>query len=323
MSETVRLLGKPPSSRGPIGSMIGATGLWAISLIAPVVLAAFSPAQITAGRYLAYGIVSVAILLIRYRHRRLGARRWIRAAFYGLSGNVAVSMLVSFAVQNTGAEVVIPIVGLLPISISVAGSRHLPAATWRRLSIPFTLVTVGLIIVLTVQSGALGGSARLTWAGTAAALLAVALWTWYALSNARFLQNNPSVTSTHWSCAVGVATLLFCLLIVAAQFYGDTGAVLVRNIQQEWPLFAVVTMSLGVGTSWLATALFNRASHELPMGLLGQFVVLETLFGILYICLYKHTIPPLTQAMGMLLSVAGIWLSARVLLRDVAQANCH
>lgn len=40
--------------------------------------------------------------------------------------------------------------------------------------------------------------------------------------------------------------------------------------------------------SWLATPLFDRASNELPIGLLGQLVVLETLFGILYICLYKH-----------------------------------
>ncbi|MBN3755288.1 DMT family transporter [Paraburkholderia sp. Tr-20389] len=303
--------------------MIGATGLWAISLIAPLILAAFSPTEITAARYLWYGIVSAAILLVRYRHRRLGVRRWIRAAFYGLSGNVAVSILVSFAVQNTGAEVVIPIIGLLPISISVAGSRHLPVATWRRLLIPFALVTVGLIVVLTVQSGALGGNAKLTWAGTAAALLTVALWTWYALSNARFLQNNPSITSTHWSCAVGVATLLFCLVMAAVQLYGDNGVVLVKNIRQEWPIFALVTISLGAGTSWLATALFNRASHELPMGLVGQLVVLETLFGILYICLYKHTIPPLTQTVGMLLAIAGIWLSARVLLRDVEQANCH
>jgi drug/metabolite transporter (DMT)-like permease len=78
-----------------------------------------------------------------------------------------------------------------------------------------------------------------------------------------------------------------------------------------------------VGTSWLATALFNRASHELPMGLVGQLVVLETVFGNLYVCLYKHTIPPMTQTAGMLLSLVGIWLSARMLLRHVGQVNSH
>ncbi|MGF6726105.1 drug/metabolite transporter (DMT)-like permease [Paraburkholderia sp. GAS41] len=321
MSDNRGFAGKLLSSPGPIGSMVAATGLWAISLIAPLVLAAYSPVEITAGRYLSYGIVSAVILFARYRHRRLGPARWARAAFYGLSGNVAVSILVSFAIQSTGPEVVIPIIGLLPISISVAGSRHLPAATWRRLALPFLLVTVGLIVVLAVQSRALDGNARLTWAGTAAALLSVCIWTWYALSNARFLQNNPPVTSAHWSCAVGVATLLFCLMMVIAHLCGDRGPVLVRHIQQDWPLFGLVTMTLGVGTSWLATALFNRASHALPMGLVGQLVILETLFGILYICLYKHTTPPPAQAGGMLISIAGIWLSARVLLNTPMRAR--
>jgi len=321
MSDSRSLLGKSLSAPGPIVSMIAATGLWAISLIAPLVLAAWSPAEITAGRYVSYGLVSAVILFARYRDCRLGLQRWMRAAFYGLSGNVAVSILVSFAIQNAGAEVVIPIIGLLPISISVAGSRHLSAATWRRLLIPFMLVTLGLAVVLAVQANTSGGSGRLTWSGTTAALLSVCIWTWYALSNARFLQNNPSVTSAHWSCAVGVATLLFCFVIVVVHFHSDRGPFLVRNIQQGWPLFMLVTVTLGVGTSWLATALFNRASNALPMGLVGQLVILETLFGILYICLYKHTTPPPAQAGGMLLSIAGIWLSARVLLGTSMRAR--
>jgi drug/metabolite transporter (DMT)-like permease len=306
------------SSLGPIGSMVAATGLWAVSLIAPLILNAYSPVEITAGRYVFYGMVSAAFLVTRYRHRRLGARHWMRAAFYGLFGNLAVSVPVSFAIQSTGAAVVIPIIGMLPICISVAGSRHLPAATWGRLFLPFVLVTVGLVLVLTVQSNALGGGSGLAWRGAAAAGLAVAIWTWYALSNARFLRGNPQVTSSHWSCAIGVATLMLCLAIIAIHLLGDHGLAFVqdRQIRQGWQRFVLVTMILGVGTSWMATAFFNRASLVLPMGLVGQLVVLETLFGIAYVCLYEHTMPPRMQAGGMLLSITGIWLSARELLRD-------
>lgn len=301
---------------GPIGAMIAATGLWAVSLIAPLILDTYTPVEITAGRYLFYGLVSAAILVARFRHRRLGLRRWGRAAFYGLSGNLAVSVLVSFAIQSTGPEVTIPIIGMLPVCISVAGSRHLPASTWCRLFIPFVLVTVGLVLVMTAQSGAHGAEVRLIWSGVAAAVLAVAIWTWYALSNARFLRDNPTVTSSHWSCAVGVATLMLCLAIVATYLLSHRSLTLFhdRPIRQGWQIFVLVTITLGVGTSWLATAFFNRASLALPMGLVGQLVILETLFGILYISLYEHTLPPATQAGGMLLAIAGIWLSARELL---------
>ncbi len=320
---SLRSQGRSLSSLGPIGSMIAATGLWAVSLIAPLILATYTPVEITAGRYLFFGAISAVILVARFRHRRLGARRWARAAFYGLAGNLAVSVLVSFAVQSTGAEVVIPIIGLLPICVSVAGSRHLPASTWRRLFVPFVLVTVGLVLVLTVQSTASGRDARLAWPGAAAAVAAVALWTWYALSNARFLRDNPTVTSSHWSCAVGVATLVFCLAIVVTHRFANRDAFLLHAGQtgQAWPLFVLVTMILGVGTSFLATAFFNRASLALPMGLVGQLIILETVFSIVYVCLYEHTTPPLVQAAGMVLALAGIWLSARELLKESVECG--
>jgi hypothetical protein len=100
MSDSRWFQGRSLSSLGPIGSMIAATGLWAVSLIAPLILDAYTPVEITAGRYLFYGAVSAAILVARFRHCRLGPQRWARAAFYGLSGNLAVPVLVCFAIQT-------------------------------------------------------------------------------------------------------------------------------------------------------------------------------------------------------------------------------
>ncbi len=307
---------RPSSLPGAVLLMVAATALWGVSFVAPLVLNAYTPLAITFGRFFFYGLVSLALLLVRYRAQPLGLAAWARAAVYGLAGNILFSLFVSFGVQDTGAEVVIPIIGLLPICVSVAGSRALPAAAWRRLAGPLVLVALGLALVLVVQRGGLARGARLSWPGVGAAVATVVVWTAYALSNARFLRAHPSVSSAHWSCAIGVATFALALVLAAWQALatGAAGASVWRAAQapaQSPALFAAVTLVLGVGGSWLATICFNRASSLLPMSLVGQLIVLETLFGIAYACLYRNTLPPAPQALGMALVLAGLWRAAR------------
>lgn len=306
------------SHAGATGMMVLATALWAVSLIAPLVLSTYSPVEITLSRFFFYGAASACILVARYRAVPLARVHWWRAAFYGLAGNILVSVLVSFAVQDTGAEIVIPIIGFLPVCVSVAGSRSLPMAKWRRLIVPFALFAVGLGVVLFVQRGVEAHDARFSWRGVAAASATVVIWTWYALSNEQFLRRNPSVSGAHWSCAVGLMTLLgaFLVAIVTVVFSGDGFVMLHPQVSAgNLVLFLVVTLTLGLGTSLLATSLFNYASHSLPMGLVGQLLIMETVFGIAYACVYHQALPPLAQTMGILLVLLGIWLSARVLLR--------
>jgi drug/metabolite transporter (DMT)-like permease len=298
--------------------MVFATALWAFSLIAPLLLSAYTPVEITLSRYFCYGVVSFSLLLGRYRTRPLNKSQWCRAAVYALAGNIVVSILVSFAVQDTGAEIVIPIVGFLPVCVSLAGSRALPRATWLRLIVPFCVFVVGLVIVLFVQSGEEAHHAHVSWRGVAAVLATVVIWTWYALSNENFLRSNPGLSGTHWSCAVGVVTLLLtCTFIVVAMSMSHEGAsaFLSRGSARSTMSFVVVSLALGVGTSWLATSLFNYASHSLPMSLVGQLLILETVFGIAYTCIYHQALPPLSQTAGTLLVLAGIWFSARALLK--------
>lgn len=74
--------------------------------------------------------------------------------------------------------------------------------------------------------------------------------------------------------------------------HGGAAAFHSHGNEQSMVLFVVVTLALGVGTSWLATSLFNYASHSLPMGLVGQLLILETVFGIAYTCIYHQSLPP-------------------------------
>jgi drug/metabolite transporter (DMT)-like permease len=309
MTANDMVLVRRPSPGRAVVLMVIVTALWALTFVAPLLLRDVSPVEITLGRLFFYGLVSCALLLTRYR-RPLGAALWARAALYGFVSNILFSVLVSFGVQDTGAEVVVPITGLIPLCISIAGSRSLPRATWRRLILPIVLLTIGLAMVLLVQSGALEHGPRLSLPGIAAVLLTVVTWTWYALSNARFLRRHPSIGGAHWSCVVGAATFAAGLAMAGAGALAGGGAA--PHVPMSVP-FLAMSLALGIGTSWLAAMLFNHASHALPMGLVGQLIVLETVFGIGYTCVLHHALPPPLQAAGIGLAVLAIWMSARVL----------
>ena len=298
--------------------LVLATALWAVALIAPLLLSGYSPIEITLSRFFFYGAASTGILVSRYRGRSLSRTLWCRAAAYALAGNILVSVLVSFGVQDTGAEIAVPINGLLPICVSLAGSHSLPREKWQRLILPFALLALGLCIVLLVRKNDDMQVARLSWQGVAAVAASVLLWTWYAISNERFLRRNPSISGAHWSSAIGAMTLFIAFVMAVADVaFMETSVEALKTQATERSVlpFLIVTLTLGVGTSWLATSLFNYASHSLPMGLVGQFLTIETLFGIAYTCIYHQVLPSPSQTAGSMLVILGIWLSSRVLLR--------
>lgn len=83
---------------------LGAGALWGVTFIAPGFLGPFTTLDLTVVRYLIFGIVSVAALvLLRFNpFRRLDARGWRRTIGLGLAGNslfyLALSSGVAFEI---------------------------------------------------------------------------------------------------------------------------------------------------------------------------------------------------------------------------------
>jgi drug/metabolite transporter (DMT)-like permease len=68
---------------------------------------------------------------------------------------------------------------------------------------------------------------------------------------------------------------------------------------------------LGILTSWVAAAAWNRAATALPVALAGQLVVIETVAGTAYSYLYHHSWPETAFLAGLALLVAGVTLAVR------------
>ncbi|MBI2253437.1 MAG: DMT family transporter [Proteobacteria bacterium] len=299
----------------PLAAMIATTALWALAFIVPLMVPGASSLDITFGRYFAYGICSL-FLLWRFGSVRLSAADWLLAAAFAFFGNLLYYALLVLGIRLAGAGLAVPIIGLLPVTVALAGNWREGALPWSKLARPLLIIFVGLMLV-NLTRGTDAGSARASLPGIFCLVAPVIMWTWYAVANAAFLKRRRDVSASAWASAIGVATLGLTLALFPLHFIFGGGAQSIPRLFATGEVFAVAFWStvLGLGASWVAAALFNLASTRLPVTLAGQLIVFETVFGVFYVFLAEGRIPSAIELGGFALSILGIWLSIRILQR--------
>jgi drug/metabolite transporter (DMT)-like permease len=76
-------------------------------------------------------------------------------------------------------------------------------------------------------------------------------------------------------------------------------------------MFVLLCVIAGVGSTWLATILWNMASQRLSASLCGQLIVSETIFALLYSFAWDGRWPTLVQLTACVLFTLGILASIR------------
>jgi drug/metabolite transporter (DMT)-like permease len=299
MSQQQRLL---------IGLLCGlvAGAFWGGVFLAPRLLADFTPLQMTAGRYLCYGLASAALLAPSARRvlGRLTLGDWRDLAGLSLLGNIVYYVCLAVSVQIAGVAPASLIIGLLPVTITLVGAKPGEGVALRKLVAPLLLVAAGVVCinVSAFQSATNVSVARLSL-GLLAAGGALAVWTVYAVWNARRLAATPRFTSHEWSLLTGVVTGLLSLLLVVPAFAAGVGHAI-----SAWTLFWGVSLAVALGASVIGNGLWNAASRLLPLSLSGQLIVFETLFALLYGFLHEHRWPhPLEMTAGVLMLAGVLW----------------
>jgi drug/metabolite transporter (DMT)-like permease len=310
---------KPLAFSHALLAMIGTTALWALAFIVPLMVPTATSLDITFGRYFAYGICSL-FLLWRFGNFRFSVGDWLLAAGFAFFGNLLYYALLVLGIRLSGAGLAVPIIGLLPVTVALAGNWHEGAIPWRLLAWPLLAVFAGLMLVNLSRGGAFGGDAHASLLGLLCLVAPVVMWTWYAVANAAFLKRRREVSAGNWASAIGVATLVLTVALFPLHLIFGEGATSIPHLFATGDVFLVAFWStaLGLGASWGAAALFNAASTRLPVALTGQLIVFETIFGILYVFLAEGRPPTILELAGFALSIGGIWLSIRVLQRKVA-----
>jgi drug/metabolite transporter (DMT)-like permease len=313
-----------PALPAGVACALAAGLLWGLVFIVPVLLPEYSAAQLSAGRYLAFGLVALPLALAdRVGLSRLGRADWREAMRLALVGNLVYYGLLAAAIQQAGAPLPTMIIGTLPVVIAVCANLGRREIAWRRMAGPLAVLGAGIALVHAdemARLAALGQSPRQLVAGALLAVGAVVCWTWYPIRNARWLQAHPQAGPGTWATAQGLATLPLAAMLwivlglgwLASGAAPGAAATPEPGLLGPQPLRFVGLMALtAVGASWLGSVLWNRASQQLPTALAGQLIVFETLAALSYAFVLRGEAPGPATLAGIGLLVAGVMLGVR------------
>jgi len=273
---------------------VGAGALWGLVFLAPELAREFTPLQLAIGRYLAYGLLSVALIAPRWRvlTRMLTRREWLALGWLSLTGNTLYYILLSAAVQTGGIAMTSLVIGFLPVAVTIIGSRDSGAVPLRLLAPSLLLCAAGAMCIgWQALAAPAAGTAQLT--GLLCAIGALASWTAFAVGNSRCLARLTSVSTQDWNLLTGLVTgaqavALIPLTLLTERL--DHGTV-------AWLQLAGVSIGVALLASILGNALWNRMSRLLPLTMVGQMILFETLFALIYGFLWEQRLPlPLEMA---------------------------
>ncbi|HVW49172.1 MAG TPA: DMT family transporter [Trinickia sp.] len=302
------------------GVMYGvlAGAIWGTVFLVPRLLPDFPPMMLGAARCMMYGLVSLAAALPMARRlaAKLTRADLVAAGKLALVGNLVYYVFLTAGVHRIGIGPTSLVVGVLPVTVTLAGRRDAGAVSLERLLWPLLLVVAGIVCINVdvfasgpAQTGAAGVADKIV--GVLCAAGALGSWTWFAVENARYLRRNPHFDGNEWSVLLGLATgILGALLWSACPII--PGATLPTPPEPtRWHAFWLLNLGLAFGASWLGTGLWNAASKRVPLTLSGQLIVFETLFALLYGFIYDARLPRPLEAAAIVLLLAGVTWSVR------------
>ena len=288
-----------------VASGAAAGALWGLVFLAPKFVPDASPMMLTAGRYLAYGLI--AALLIAPRWRRVTAaldmKAWRALAWLSLAGNIVYFAFLVVSVHFAGVGASALIVGMVPVVVALWGLKERNSPPLSRVAPPIALaaLAVGLIGWESLSQGGTGHDGAQTLIGLGCALGALLSWSAFAVGNSRWMGRLPDVSPHDWSLLTGVVTGGFALLLAIP-------ALLTMGVWSGdvWVRFIGVSLGVAVFASIIGNAFWNQASRLLPLTMLGQMIVSETLFAFLYGFILEQRGPTVTEIVAMVLMIISV-----------------
>ena len=299
-----------PSSRGAynggIAAGIGAGALWGLVFLAPEFAGEFGPLQLSIGRYLCYGLIAAALILPRWHvvTRQLDKRTWFDLIWLALAGNALYYVLLSSAVQNGGIALTSLVNGFLPVAVTIVGARERGAVPLRILVPSLLLCVAGGACIAWQAVGIESGSPdRNRWLGLICAFGTLACWAAYAVGNTRALTRVPRVSAQDWNLLMGVVAGIQCLALIPLAIAVED----VRHDSEAWLRFGLVSLGVALLASIAGNALWNRMSRVLPLTLIGQMILFQSLFALVYGLMWEQRFPTLLESVGLALVATSVF----------------
>ena len=254
-------------------------------------MADYSSIEIALGRYFVYALLSSAIFLKSgfKAMRRYSFSIWIKALLFSFATTMGYYIFFVLSLRFANPAITALLLGIAPITIAFYGNWKRKEISFLQLIPPTLSILLGLLVI-NVPELMQTSSPATYLLGLLCAVVSLAFWTWYVVANSHFLKRHPDISSSDWSTLVGLATL-FWVALVGIIF--SPGALLIKfSVWNASTLsFWIGSAILGIFCSWMGGALRNRATVLLPVSLAGQLMIFETLFGLLFVYIFRKTSP--------------------------------
>ena len=290
---------------------LAATMIWGSVYVIPLLVPECSPLLVALSRYTIFGLFSLFLLAKdRGQALKLTKSDLLLASALGVVGNLFYYWLLTEAVHNVGASLTGIFTALIPVTAAVTANLTDREARvpWKALILPLLLISAGMALLnirAFLHPEELSAvSDGLVW-GVTAAVLSVVVWTWYPLANAKWLKTHPRFSMSLWAAAQGVT--LRPVAFSGLLLYGALEPV--PETVFSSPRFLLCVSFLAIAASWGGNVLWNKMSSRLSPQLIGQMLVFEAIFAVLYDAVLSQRLPAAVSFLGMAFVLSGISLS--------------
>jgi drug/metabolite transporter (DMT)-like permease len=306
-----------------IGLLAGlaAGAFWGLTFVAPTAVKPYSEVDLAILRYLAFGLVSLALMAIspRFRPGKITTRQILLALWLGLSGYVIYYIFIAFSVSLAGPAIAPLVIGALPVLLAIYGNWQDGTVPWRLLVLPLAMIVAGLAVInsATIAAAANPVQQGNVILGFVLALCALANWFIYAVLNAQALRAPDAPHALGWTslqglgAAVGVLPILVLAPIMGWSEIPARGFGGADGMRLLW--WAFLTGVLG---SWIAQYFWTVASQRLPLALSAQLIVSETIFALLYGFLHEGRLPLGHEWLGAAMLLSGVVVGVHLFSRS-------
>jgi drug/metabolite transporter (DMT)-like permease len=256
------------------------------------------PLTLTCLRFLIAAVVLVPIAAARGGLRRLPQPCPVTAlALMGLTGVAIFHVGFTYALVYGSAAQGAIVFALVPAAVVVAAVVALKEAPSKR-RIAGILLSVGGV-ALAVATGERASTSPTPLLGAALMLGAVAAWAAYTVL-AKHLASADQVVVIACVSVIGMAMVLPAAAVELALVPWPDPSL------QDW----LGTLFLGVVASALAFVVYSRALRELDASLVGAYLNLDPIVGVLAAVIFLGETLGLWQMAGGVVALTGMWLAS-------------
>lgn len=298
--------------------------LWGILYIFPLLLPEYGSFQSGVMRCCVTGLFSIGLLVPLWKQvRQLKLADWVLAGKLAVIGCLINFLAQVYCSEFSGSSVAGMSTGIIPVIVTIlSNERDRRLGRWslslKKLVTPLVIIFVGFVMCNYSEfvTNPMQSSPTKFFIGLLLGLTHTAIWTWYPVVNAEWIQRHPKIGAVTWTATIFSLLFPFAGVTYLAGLFGLVPGVEITFLGPAPIRFILVMLVSGIASSWGGMMLWNYMCKHVPTSLAGQMMVFETMFAILFAHILQQRFPALDLVVGTILLTLGVCIMFELFRRN-------